>query len=319
MRIARVTVPGVLYHCIWRFVDREWFFSGDDERARYLSLLHRSLGESDWRCMAYALMSNHIHLGMLAGREKLEHWAKRVSTPFAQWMNHRHHRLGSLMADRPKSSAVPTQLEPKVIAYIHNNPVRAGVVRAVGDSDWTSHRLYVDGQRGLIDTSAALERWGFDDGASFDAWVSRTPGESGFPPTKEARAAARRLGAVELATPIAPRLVPLVTRPFAHVRVDPRLLVAVAAAAVGCTIDELCSRRRNPQLLAARYVAVALAERFSVCGSDIAAAIAMSASSVVAIRRRTPSHLARAALATAIQRVEIELSGLIEDRPSAGQ
>ncbi len=316
MRVARFTAPGVFYHCIWRFVDRRWFFQGDDERSMYLLMLERALRESDWRCMAYALMSNHIHLGMLAGREQLGRWAKRVSTPFAQWMNRRHDRLGPVMADRPKSCAVRAELEPHVFAYIHNNPVRAGVVARPGDSSWTSHRLYTSGATTFVAVEEALSRWGFADSADVDLWTTNTPGESGFPPTRRARNTARRLGAIEAATPIATSLVPLVARPFAHVRVDPQLLAAVAAWSVGATVRDLGSRRRNPQLLAGRYVAVALADHFGVSGSDIAAALGMSGSAICWIRRRTPTRLASEALPGAFQRVEIELTSLIEDRPS---
>ena len=281
----------------------------------YLQLLERSLRESDWNCAAYALMSNHIHLAMLAGREPLGRWAKRVSTPFAQWMNHRHERLGPVMADRPKSAAVRSEREPHVVAYIHNNPVRAGLVRNAGASTWTSHSLYARGEKSLIDVAGGLARWGFAGSSEFDTWVTQTPGESGFPPTRAARNAARRLGALEAATPISDVHVPLVARPFAHVRVDPRLLALIAAQSVGATIRDLGSRRRNAQLLAGRYVAVALADRFGVCGSDIAAAMGMSPPSICSIRRRPASALAAAALPGAIQRVEIELTGLIEDRP----
>ena len=58
-RVARLTVPQSLHHVISRFVDREWFFASDVERARYLALLGRALSTTDWRCVAYCLMSNH--------------------------------------------------------------------------------------------------------------------------------------------------------------------------------------------------------------------------------------------------------------------
>ena len=87
-------------------------------------------------------MSNHIHVAMIAGAAPLESWAKRVHSPFATWMNRQRGRLGPLIADRPKDIAVPDDRVPHLIAYIHNNPVRAGIVeRAVG-SVWTSHLAY---------------------------------------------------------------------------------------------------------------------------------------------------------------------------------
>ncbi|HSN29607.1 MAG TPA: hypothetical protein VLT45_25145, partial [Kofleriaceae bacterium] len=175
MRIARVIAPHVFYHLIWRFVDHSWFFTDDHERATYLRLLERALTKSDWRCVAYALMSSHIHIGAVAGRDPLEHWAKSVGSPFARWMNHRHGRLGPVMADRPDSIAVASERERYVVAYIHNNPVRARVVPVARDSTWTSHHVFASDQGSLIDTRTALERWGFDSYAELDGWVNGEP------------------------------------------------------------------------------------------------------------------------------------------------
>jgi Transposase IS200 like len=314
--MARVTAPCVFYHLIWRFVDRSWFFTDDHERWMYLRLLERALAISDWQCLGYALMSNHIHLGAIAGNEPLGRWAKRVSSPFARWMNHRHDRLGPVIADRPKSCAVASEREPRVIAYIHNNPVRAGVVTNACDSTWTSHRLYAFGETSFIDTAAGLDRWGFTNSKQFDAWITKTPGESGFP-DRDVRAAARRRGALEIATPTSPLITPLVARPFAHVRIDPRLVVAVAAQSVGTTVAETCSRKRNPQVVAARHVAVQLAEQFGVCGSDIASALGMSPAGVTQARRRAPSAIAERALRGAVTRMEVEVAFVSENRPSS--
>jgi len=244
-------------------------------------------------------------------------WALRVSSPFARWMNQRYDRLGPVIADRPKSRAVARELEPKVIAYIHNNPVRAGVVARANESTWTSHQLFAGTSSKLIDTAGCLDRWGFSSFDEFDAWTAATPGESGFPPTRAARKEARLRGGVEVATPLSPHFVPIVARPFAHVRIDPRLLVTIASYAVGAAVHDTGSRKRNPQVLAARFIAVALADRFGVCGSDIAAALGMSPSSICDIRRREPSRVAARALPGAILRVEIEMTALIETRPFA--
>jgi len=80
-------------------------------------------------------------------------------------------------------------------------------------------------------------------------------------------------------------------------------------------VHDTCSRKRNPQVLAARFVAVSLADRFGVCGSDIAAALGMSPSSICDIRRRDPSPVATRALPGAILRLEVETRALIETRP----
>ena len=143
MRTARHNTPGVIYHVICQFVDKRWFFTSDREREHYLRLLGKALEHTDWLCFAYALMSSHIHFGLIAGREPLETWAKRVNGPFAQWLNRGHNRKGPVFADRPADFAIPSHRQLDLIAYIHNNPVRAKLVERAVDSTWTSHRAYV--------------------------------------------------------------------------------------------------------------------------------------------------------------------------------
>src|SRR5262245_19821839 len=106
-RPIRHNVPGTVYHLISRFVDREWFVETPEERATYLRLLARAIQISDWLCLAYAVMSNHIHLAMLAGEQPLGPIIRQVHSPFADWMNRRHDRIGSMFVRGPKDYRVP--------------------------------------------------------------------------------------------------------------------------------------------------------------------------------------------------------------------
>jgi hypothetical protein len=275
MRIARQVHPGVVHHIISRFVDRTWFLTDDIERDRYLHLLGRSLHRSDWRCLAYALMSNHLHFAMIAGEEPLASWTKRVNSPFANWMNARHGRLGPVFADRPAAFAMRPCSEGPLIAYIHNNPVRAGLVACAGDSDWTSHRIYTG-------TRLRPPWLHVDDGlalcgvtaSDLDAWVARTTLTNESANLKAVSRAARAHGAVHVATPtMSPTVVPLVARFFAHIRPDPRAVLDVVAQVTGIPMTEFASRQREHELVDARRVAVHAAKRLGLTGSEIAAAL----------------------------------------------
>src|SRR5438067_2099143 len=101
-RKRRVIVAGSVYHLISRFVDRDWFIRSELERDYYLQLLGPALETTDWRCLSYAIMSNHVHLAMVAGRDTLASWIRRVHSPFADWMNRSHERIGSIFVRGPK-------------------------------------------------------------------------------------------------------------------------------------------------------------------------------------------------------------------------
>ena len=325
MRTVRHNVRGVVYHLIWRFVDRTWFFESNAERARYLYYFGRAMGETDWRCLSYALMSNHIHAAMIAGAAPLESWAKRVHSPFATWMNRQRGRLGPLIADRPKDIAVPDDRVPHLIAYIHNNPVRAGIVeRAVG-SVWTSHLAYTGRARApsWLDVEEGLRRCGLTREA-FDAWIDATPGEGRWLSDAALRREARKRGALELATPVAgtPPRYPLVARPFAHVRPDPRAVVAVAANAVGLRLTELCSRLRSPTAVDGRLVAVHSGRALGITSGDLATAIGISASAVSQIAVRQPTGEQALLIRQVLDRFEVERGAATvesEDRPRSAQ
>jgi REP element-mobilizing transposase RayT len=320
MRIARYTEPALCHHIISRFVDREWFFREREERENYLRLLGRAVLESDWLCLAYALMSNHIHLALIAGTSTLESWIKRVNGPFAHWMNRRHGRLGPMFAHRPKSPGIEPSDEGRVIAYVHNNPVNAGVVARARDSDWTSHAAYA----GLVEPprwlsrDVGLARSGFaDDPNGFDAWVDGQAGDE-MPELEleTIRRAVRRRGALELATPrlSSPPVVPLVARPFAHLRPDPRRLMKIVADVLGLEIGVLCSGRRDPRATSGRHVAVHSGKSLGMVGSQIAAALGISEQAVSRIGRIPLDETLRTVCAVVVGRASAELPMAVRPR-----
>jgi hypothetical protein len=174
-----------VYHLISRFVDRSWFFRDDNERAYYLQLLGRALADSDWRSLGYALMSNHIHHAVVGGTGELREWIRRVHAPFADWLNRKYGRIGTVFVRGPKQLAVDTDGIGQLLAYIHNNPVRAGVVSEAQHSSWTSHRAYLGLDRAprwlRVDDGLALA--GFADRTAFDGLVRLHPKD----PTRDTR------------------------------------------------------------------------------------------------------------------------------------
>jgi len=284
MRIARLHIPGVVHHLIWRFVDRGWFFTDDVERDRYRSLLGRCLEDTDWRCISYALMSSHIHIAAISGDEPLAVWSRRVNSPFAVWMNERHRRLGPLFADRAKSYAMSPASVGTLISYIHDNPVRAGITATAEDSTWTSARAYA----GLI----ATPRWLFIEEGLARAGVQQfnelpvapTKDELVAVKIKEVAEAARRRGSVNVATPET-HVVPLVARAYARIRPDARRVIELVAETMALAPTEISSRRRNAMTCRAREMATHAARMVGVTGSEIAAALGISHQAVSRIAR----------------------------------
>ena len=176
-RTARLHAPGSVVHVISRFVNREFRLSGSLERRLYLHALASSLARTDWTLVAFALMSSHVHLVLIAGEAPISALMLSLNTSVALGLNRRHRRLGPAFADRPRTVHLGGAAVGRLIAYVHNNPVRAGVVTIASASTWTSHRALVglDPTPPWLDDGRALDLAGFDDGVegrrSFDGMV----------------------------------------------------------------------------------------------------------------------------------------------------
>ncbi|CAN5883138.1 transposase [soil metagenome] len=313
-RNPRWNLEGSIYHCIARFVDRNWFFQHEDERAHYLFLLGRAMGRTDWRCLSYALMSNHIHLAMIAGKAPMASWTKPTHSPFARWMNKRHDRLGPLFAQRVKDYEVTPVGAGQLLAYIHNNPVRAGVVKQPRQSTWTSHGAYVgrESAPSWLGVDEGLRLAGFSTGPEFDRWVCRTPGESSGMGVELNRSEVRRRGALEIGTPTivdGRSQFPLLVRPFCHVRPDPRRVVEVVSELTGVPIALICSRRRLAAACEARRIVAHCGLALGITPSDISVALGISPQAVGALHRRTLDKAHHDVHLVALERLSNELWG----------
>ena len=143
-RYARFHVTGGLFHVISRFHDRRFYLDIDGARDKYLELLGNAAATHDSRIIAYCLMSSHVHLVLQLGNDPIGRLTKQIHAPFGIWLNRRRRGLGTIFADRPKSVLVHTETHGMaLLRYVHNNPVRAGVVERASDSHWSSHRAYL--------------------------------------------------------------------------------------------------------------------------------------------------------------------------------
>jgi REP element-mobilizing transposase RayT len=143
-RYARIHVTGGLFHVISRFHDKQYFLDIGGARHKYLQLLGNAAGKHDSRIIAYCLMSTHVHLVLQLGNDPLGAFTKAIHAPFAVWVNKRRGGLGTVLADRPKSVIVHAETHGmELLRYVHNNPVRAGLVERASESVWSSHQAYL--------------------------------------------------------------------------------------------------------------------------------------------------------------------------------
>lgn len=101
-------------------------------------------------------MSNHVHLLVKETDESISAVIKRISSSFVYWYNQKYSRCGHLFQERYKSE--PVEAEDyflTVLRYIHQNPVKAGIVKDLCEYQWSSYQEYM-GSPYITDVDFAL-------------------------------------------------------------------------------------------------------------------------------------------------------------------
>jgi putative transposase len=118
-----------MHHIMVRGIDQKRLFDDDMDRVDFIGRLSGLVQESRTRCYAWALMTNHVHLLLRTGTVAIASVMRRLLTGYAVRFNRRHRRCGHLFQNRYKS--ILCEEDPyliQLVAYIHLNPVRAGLV-----------------------------------------------------------------------------------------------------------------------------------------------------------------------------------------------
>jgi len=147
-RFAHLHYPGGVFHVVTRTVGGKYVFDAAGAREDYLGRLGEALGKTDAQLLSYCVMSNHVHLVLIHGQAPLEGLFKRVHVGFASDVHRlggrRRKAQGAVFAQRPRRVLVEEDAYLlELVRYVHNNPVRAGVVKHASQSDWSSHGAYV--------------------------------------------------------------------------------------------------------------------------------------------------------------------------------
>ena len=94
---------------------------------------------------AYCLMSNHIHLLIREREDTIGMEIKRIVSSYVYYYNHKYSRDGHLFRERFKSEPVNDMAYfVTLLRYIHQNPVKAGMVAEVKDYEFSSWDEYID-------------------------------------------------------------------------------------------------------------------------------------------------------------------------------
>ncbi|MFW6357385.1 MAG: transposase [bacterium] len=179
-RPLRIEYPGAWYHVMNRgrrgegtFVDRQDFFS-------FVELLKRLVETFRVRVSGYCLMPNHYHLLMQTPEANLSRAMRHLNAVYTQDFNRRHGTDGALFRGRFKSILVEEEYYLLgLVRYIHNNPLKAGLVEDLSQYPWSSHHGYLSSAKkwSWLYKEPVLSQFGDDPGQAVSAYRRYTAQE----------------------------------------------------------------------------------------------------------------------------------------------
>ena len=165
-----------IYHVMMRGINHQNIFDDEEDYYQFLTTLDTMSLAYDpdgtpsgrnYTLYAYCLMANHFHLLIRERDESLGMSIKRIASSYVYYYNHKYSRDGHLFRERFKSEPVNDMAYfITLLRYIHQNPVKAGMVSAISDYEFSSWLEYCDNNSvmfPLCDTRTVLNRVPFNE------------------------------------------------------------------------------------------------------------------------------------------------------------
>ena len=148
-RPPRIQFPGAVYHVTSRGDRQEPIFRDAGDKQRLLDIIDRAMGKLDAEMFAFCLMGNHYHFVLHTRRANLSALMHHVNGEYTRAFNRRHGVTGHVFQGRFNAVIVARDASLlEVCRYVELNPVRAGLVGAVDQWQWSSYRAHVGTEAG---------------------------------------------------------------------------------------------------------------------------------------------------------------------------
>jgi putative transposase len=285
-RGPRAFLDGGFYHVYCRVSRGERVFADPEEAARFVGVVADVKRRDGLSVLAWCVMANHYHLAVRTAAVPLWRSIRLIQWRFACQLNRRRKQLGPLWQGRYQAKLVEdSRYLYQLIAYIHLNPVAAGLVGDPADYRWSGHgELVRRASSPLVDANVTLALFGSDRakarreyvrvlrGERESKWVGERPGRLPWWGRRDADEDLDVAWESALTETPAPR-----PAPFR----DVGRYLDVAAEALGIELRDFGGRGKLPPVVRAREaMAIVGVERFGVKLKALAEALGINAGSV---------------------------------------
>lgn len=156
-RYARQRSSTGIYHIILRGINKGLIFRDTEDKEYFKEKLKQYKKKHKFKIYAYCLMDNHIHMIIAEEKETIGTIVKRISSSYVYYYNKKYERCGHLFQERYKSEPIEDDIYLNIaIRYIHQNPLKAGMVTCIDKYTWSSYNDYIN-ETGVTDISYYLK------------------------------------------------------------------------------------------------------------------------------------------------------------------
>lgn len=143
-RRAREKSRTGVYHIMLRGIDRQIIFEDNEDYQKFTDTIKTAKEKSGCEVYAYCLMNNHVHILLKERAESLGIIFRRIGAAYVYWYNWKYDRRGHLFQGRYRSETVESERYfLTVLRYIHQNPLKAGIVKNISEYQWSSYGEYI--------------------------------------------------------------------------------------------------------------------------------------------------------------------------------
>jgi REP element-mobilizing transposase RayT len=110
------------------------------------------------RVYGYVLMDDHYHIIIQTLDKKLQDIMHQINNKYSKYFNGKYKRVGHVFQGRYKAVLVQDERYLlKLLRYVHQNPIRAGICKLVGDYKWNSDIYYRKNIDSFVNTRVIFE------------------------------------------------------------------------------------------------------------------------------------------------------------------
>lgn len=145
-RMSRGRMHTSFFHVIIQGINKEFIFQKRQYKNKFFQLMKTEKENYGVEIISYVIMSNHVHLLIyVEDITELSRFMKKINEDFARYYNYMENRVGYVFRDRFLSEPITNQKYLlHCISYIHNNPVKANIVKKCKDYKFSSYCDYIN-------------------------------------------------------------------------------------------------------------------------------------------------------------------------------